>query len=497
MKKRCFAFGCSYTKWLWPTWADFIGKNFDEYYNFGIGGASNNYIMNRVIEVDSILNFNPETDYVVIGLSGFNRFSFLPDSTKLWKTNGDLDMFVKETSNKEVGNFYNNLWSTPAAVYYSWIAIKTIKTFLVSKKIKHKIIMAIDNSHYKTDYKLLGLSRTHVKYVRDIYSLLDVELSIDNFLQLYKFDYIYFTKDKEFEAHPSPSAHFAFLKMYFPEFITEKSKSLLKDANTKFKYRTREEHKLEWEQYCDTFMKSQPISLIGNEKENKMILFTNGCSWTWGGGLESKYTTDEERLELCWPHHLGEKLECSEVVNLGTGCGSNQRIIRTTFEWLQKMTETELRETVAVIQLTEPSRYEYYQPEVNEWAKCKVDQCIQSSERPILALTRANLRLQTFTDQEAVYTYLSTMFALAKLFETFKVKKYFIWGLQSFNTTSFNVSRTFDSISLVDLENIRLGCGAWEYDIVGMLNGVIDQHPSVIGHKQISEIIFKKIKDRL
>jgi hypothetical protein len=454
--------------------------------------------MNRVIEVDSIINFNPETDYVIIGLSGFNRFSFLPDSNKSWKTNGDLDMFVKETGNKEIENFHNNLWSTPAAVYYSWIALKTIKTFLTSKQIKHKIIMAIDNSHYETDYKLMGLNRKHVKYVKDIYSSLDVDQSIDNFLQLYKFDHIYFTKDKEFEAHPSPSAHFAFLKIHFPEFITEESNLLLKYANTKFKYKTREGQKIEWEQYCNTFMKSQPISLIGNEKENKMILFTNGCSWTWGGGLEPNYTTEEGRLALCWPHHLGEQLGCSEVVNLSIGCGSNQRIIRTTFDWLQKKTPDELDETIAVIQLTEPSRYEYYQPETDEWAKCKVDQCIQSSERPTFALARSNLRLQTYTDQEGVYTYLSTIFALVKMFEIFKVKKYFIWGLQGFNTTSFNVSRTFDSINLVDLKNIQDGCSAWKYDIVGMLpKGVVDQHPSVTGHKQISEIIFEKIKDRL
>ena len=34
IKKRFFAFGCSYTHWnLNPTWADFIGINFEEYYN--------------------------------------------------------------------------------------------------------------------------------------------------------------------------------------------------------------------------------------------------------------------------------------------------------------------------------------------------------------------------------------------------------------------------------------------------------------------------------
>ena len=34
MKKRMFAFGCSGTLGTWATAADFIGVNFDEYYNF-------------------------------------------------------------------------------------------------------------------------------------------------------------------------------------------------------------------------------------------------------------------------------------------------------------------------------------------------------------------------------------------------------------------------------------------------------------------------------
>jgi hypothetical protein len=35
---RFFAFGCSYTRYAYATWADYIGVNFDEYYNYGCGG---------------------------------------------------------------------------------------------------------------------------------------------------------------------------------------------------------------------------------------------------------------------------------------------------------------------------------------------------------------------------------------------------------------------------------------------------------------------------
>lgn len=228
-----------------------------------------------------------------------------------------------------------------------------------------------------------------------------------------------------------------------------------------------------------------------------MILYANGCSWTWGGGLEPYFGNDEERLKLLWPHHLGKKMNCSEVVNQSDGCGSNQRIVRTTFEWLQTKGLDELKETVAVIQLTSPARFEYYQPEIKEWAKCKIDCCIQTSEDPDKALARANHRLETFTELEGTHVELMTIFSLAKMFEIFQIKKYFIWGMHGINLSHFN-SQVLENFSFVDFRNVKGGSGAWPYQIIGKVpSGHIDYHPSVVGHKELAEIIFKKIIGRL
>lgn len=50
VKNRFFAFGCSFTKYFWPTWADIVGKEFEYYENWGAGGAGNHYIFNSLIE---------------------------------------------------------------------------------------------------------------------------------------------------------------------------------------------------------------------------------------------------------------------------------------------------------------------------------------------------------------------------------------------------------------------------------------------------------------
>jgi hypothetical protein len=124
---RFFAFGCSYTLYSWATWADFVGANFDEYYNYGRSGCSNTYIMNRVIEADVKFNFN-NNDVVMIMLTGLNRFSYLPIDGD-WATQGDLPSYLYHTKDKKIEWFLKNMWSESFAVYSSWTATTAIKNY--------------------------------------------------------------------------------------------------------------------------------------------------------------------------------------------------------------------------------------------------------------------------------------------------------------------------------------------------------------------------------
>jgi len=48
---RLFTFGCSHTCYRWPTWANMIGLEYAEHYNFGQAGADNFSILNKIIRV--------------------------------------------------------------------------------------------------------------------------------------------------------------------------------------------------------------------------------------------------------------------------------------------------------------------------------------------------------------------------------------------------------------------------------------------------------------
>ena len=60
---KMFAFGCSFTDYTWPTWADILGVEYGYYENWGKCGAGNQYIFNSLIEASNHISKN---DHVYI-----------------------------------------------------------------------------------------------------------------------------------------------------------------------------------------------------------------------------------------------------------------------------------------------------------------------------------------------------------------------------------------------------------------------------------------------
>lgn len=72
--KRIFAFGCSFTNFIWPTWANIVAKELEhaEFYNFGLTGLGNLAITSKISEAHHRFNFT-ESDLVMIMWSTFLR----------------------------------------------------------------------------------------------------------------------------------------------------------------------------------------------------------------------------------------------------------------------------------------------------------------------------------------------------------------------------------------------------------------------------------------
>ena len=83
MANRLFTFGCSFTQYHWPTWADVIGQEFDYFENWGKPGAGNSYIFHSLIECFKKNQFTSD-DTVIIMWSCSTRVDIYKNSD--WKT---------------------------------------------------------------------------------------------------------------------------------------------------------------------------------------------------------------------------------------------------------------------------------------------------------------------------------------------------------------------------------------------------------------------------
>jgi len=94
MTKRFFAFGCSFTAYSWPTWADLLSVGYSEYYNYGIAGIGNRAIAERIAEAHATHNFTKD-DLVIVQWSTHLRNDWynpkIVDARGVaWQTAGSL-----------------------------------------------------------------------------------------------------------------------------------------------------------------------------------------------------------------------------------------------------------------------------------------------------------------------------------------------------------------------------------------------------------------------
>lgn len=234
-RKRFFAFGCSYTQYSYATWADLIGRRFEEYYNFGAAGCSNTHIMNKVIEADNFYKFDASTDLVIIMLTGFGRFTYLPKNSNNWISKGDLYTYNHNTKDPITTAFVDNMWSDDWAVYQSWINVKTIKNILDSKKIDYKILMGIDNSGYIDG--TAQVSDFMLDKAKEIYTLLDVKQSLDEWKKINNHvDSPYWQDVSRPDGHPSTRVYMKYLQDHFPELVDENMEQFVSRWEENFDY---------------------------------------------------------------------------------------------------------------------------------------------------------------------------------------------------------------------------------------------------------------------
>ena len=138
--RRMFSFGCSFTSYGWPTWADIVGQSFDYYENCGASGTGNYLISSRIVECDAVHKLTKD-DVVLVMFTSIPRIDFY--NGYQWSMNGNIFNSHAKPFEKE---WRDNNWSVTQGFYNTWIAIKQTKLFLESIGCEYKFMRAFDIS---------------------------------------------------------------------------------------------------------------------------------------------------------------------------------------------------------------------------------------------------------------------------------------------------------------------------------------------------------------
>ena len=203
---RLFTFGCSFTSYIWPTWADFVGLNFNEYQNWANAGAGNYFIASRIYECDSVNKFT-EDDTILVMFSQYFR----------------NDMIDKESNWVNAGNIYNQTlyghdfvtkyWSEEHGYFMTWYNILSVKKLLDGIGCKYKFMSAFDISSQKSPIE--NISKRMVQCSNDLQKFLSHHNLMDFNENKPQYNFI-----DEFDSHPTITTHLNWIKSYLPEYYT-------------------------------------------------------------------------------------------------------------------------------------------------------------------------------------------------------------------------------------------------------------------------------------
>lgn len=223
--KRVFAFGCSFTSYIYPTWADILFKEFvdAELYNFGRGGAGNLQIGSNVVQANLKFKFC-ETDLIMIMYTSPMREDRYIEGR--WVNLGNVfnqhyydKKFVKKYCDP-IGLLIRDF--TQIALTKQYIDSLTCDSIqMLGDDYTSDIALYDEKSEY-----LLGLVNNVFKEVITSFDnpKLTKPIGFDSF---YQFDNA--SNDFVHDGHPNPKEYFEFLQsMNFP--LTELSLNYVTDA---------------------------------------------------------------------------------------------------------------------------------------------------------------------------------------------------------------------------------------------------------------------------
>lgn len=211
---RLFTFGCSFTKYNWMTWADIIGKTFDQHQNLGSNGAGNMYIFNSLVHTIVEYGINKDDTVMIMWTNVTREDRFLKGR---WANIGNL-----ATQKFYDKNFMLNYFDVRGCYERDIPTIHAARMLLDSIGCKYELMSMVD-MHNSDQYNIVDQSE-------DVY----IKILLDKFNSTFKlfkpsvhniiFNYDYFSRPVDGfggrpDLHPFPLEHLEYIEKVLPNYV--------------------------------------------------------------------------------------------------------------------------------------------------------------------------------------------------------------------------------------------------------------------------------------
>jgi hypothetical protein len=187
--------------------------------------------------------------------------------------------------------------------------------------------------------------------------------------------------------------------------------------------------------------------LVPDEYKSKLSLQyagTPGCILTPCETNSERKLFDEYRSKHCWGYKLGELIGANQVINLGWPGGSNDRIVRTTLEYIDSNHQNIKNNPdnyIFIIGWTAPDRTEFY---VEQYKNYKNFHPTSTNEEVEYYFTRLS------TDHGSRQRSYQHIVTLQNTFKKLGLKYIFFAAYPSYNIFDFNIFKPSTYSNLID-----------------------------------------------
>lgn len=229
--RRFFAFGCSFTNYQWMTWPEIIAFDLriPQYFNLGKSGGGNEFIFNRVMQVDEMYDIN-ENDLVMICWTNVTREDrYLKNE---WVTPGNV-----YTQNVYDDSFVKKFYADPEnLVLHDFAFIHAVRRLLESKKctwhfLQMLPIFSIFNQ-WKTfapkNYKFNQLIASEAQHLNPSFNEVLWQNDINIKRKAHCIKYVHD------DLHPSPLEHFKYLDTIFQHEWQEDTRNRIQTLEAQY-----------------------------------------------------------------------------------------------------------------------------------------------------------------------------------------------------------------------------------------------------------------------